>query len=102
MQVTSTSGIGLGNGAVVINGGTLLFGNAMTVANNISGAELIQNFTGTASTVVLTGGVNTSGNVAFRTAGSVFNFQSSGNDTLSGVIGGTSPFGLSVVGGGII
>ncbi len=95
LQLNSASGAGTGNIALTsgtggTTGSSLLINNTGTTANSVSGAGYLENFNGTAGTITLTGALSYTGNTYFRVANNAIKFSSSGNNTLSGVIGATS------------
>ncbi len=85
MQVNGTTA---GTGAInLLASNSGLVANAITIANDISGAGYIFNNINGAATVTLTGTLNTSGSLTSRNAGNVYDFAGSGDSTLSGSIG---------------
>ncbi len=86
VQLTNAAGAGTGPIALSTGNG-LLVGAAATIPNSISGAGDVENFNGTAQTVVLSGGLSYTGSTLFRFAASTVNFAPSVNSALSGPIG---------------
>jgi len=96
LQLNTNATAAAGTGPIILStggtGGTassFLLGAAVTAPNAISGAGYVENYNGAATTTVLGGNLSYTGNTYYRTAGSTFNFATTGNNTLAGIIGST-------------